>query len=66
MTLLATFALLLVTASSSFALDRLEEILAAMGKAGDSLETLAASGLCVIITMVCFLLRLRSRSNSNT
>jgi len=42
MTLLATFALLLVTASSSFALDRLEEILAAMGKAGDRLETLAA------------------------
>ena len=42
MTLLATFALLLATANSSFALDRLEEILAAMGKAGDSLETLAA------------------------
>ena len=42
MTLLVTFALLLVTASSSFALDRLEEILAAMGKAGDRLETLAA------------------------
>ncbi len=42
MTFLATFAILLVTASSSFGLDRLEEILAAMSKAGDNLETLAA------------------------
>ena len=39
---LATFVIVFFTASSSFGLDRLEEILAAMSKAGDSLETLAA------------------------
>ena len=42
MKLLATFVIVFFTASSSFGLDRLEEILAAMSKAGDSLETLAA------------------------
>ena len=42
MTLLSTFAIFFVTVNSSFGLDRLEEILAAMSKAGDSLETLAA------------------------
>lgn len=42
MALLATLALLLVTASPSSGLDRLGEILAALGKAGDSLETLTA------------------------
>ena len=42
MTLLATLAILFASISSSFGLDRLDEILVAMGKAGESLETLTA------------------------